>query len=267
MRRVSYGLIGGLLSIGAPLGLLALRTSHGHTWSLWRQISDELRRDPGLYSYVGVSTAAVFTAFGIVLGWRADALAELSVTDELSGLYNARGLSRRLNEEVDRFRRYREPLALLLLDVDGLKQINDRLGHLAGNLVLRHVAAAIGAELRASDVGARWGGDEFAVLAPNASKPAALSLAQRVRSLIASSEADWQPTVSIGVAVTGVDAHERLTTATMMQTADAALYEAKSRGKNSVVVKDAGATWSCCMPPIASVAVRGPGLSGRAPNQ
>lgn len=240
MRSVSYGLIGGLLSVGAPLGLLVLRLARRRTWSLsLRRSAEAARNDLGVYMYVGLSTAVVLTALGVMLGRRADQLAELTETDELTGLHNARGLSRRLNEEVDRFSRYREPLALLLLDVDGLKRINDRFGHSAGNLVLQHVAAAMRAELRASDVAARWGGDEFAILALNVSKLSALSLADKVRSLIAGVSGPWRSTVSIGV-VTTDSAHiqKRLAAAAMMDVADAALYEAKRRGGNNVVVRD-----------------------------
>jgi diguanylate cyclase (GGDEF)-like protein len=240
MRSVSYGFIGGFLSIGAPLGLLALRLARQRSLS-WSPgpLANELRSDLDAYAYVGISTAVAFTVFGIILGRRADALAELSETDELTGLHNARGFSRRLNEEVARFARYREPIALLLLDVDGLKRINDTLGHAAGNLALRHVATAIRAELRASDVGARWGGDEFAILAPNTSNRAALALAERVGCQIASPQVPWRSTVSIGVATTETaQVQQRLTAASMMHTADVALYEAKTRGRGSIVVRD-----------------------------
>jgi GGDEF domain-containing protein len=121
----------------------------------------EIQGDLDVYTYLSISTALVFTALGTALGWQADVLAERSETDLLTGLYNARGLSRRLNDELARFKRYGAPLALLLLDVDGLKEINERFGHSAGDRALVHVADAVRAELRSSDIGARWGGDEF----------------------------------------------------------------------------------------------------------
>ena len=83
------------------------------------------------------------------------------------------GSPARLDAEIKRSRRYREPLSLLFLDVDGLKNINDRHGHRAGSEALREVAGVIRAELRETDTGARWGGDEFTVIAPNTSKDAA----------------------------------------------------------------------------------------------
>lgn len=103
----------------------------------------------------------------------------LSETDVLTGLANARGLFDRLEAELARSRRYHEPLALLLVDLDGLKRINDRHGHHAGDEAIRSLAAVIRFQLRESDVGARWGGDEFAVLAPNTSEHDAVALAAR----------------------------------------------------------------------------------------
>jgi diguanylate cyclase (GGDEF)-like protein len=186
--------------------------------------------------YVSVSTAIAFALFGILLGRQADLLADLSETDALTGLRNARGLSERLEVEIARLGRYPQPLALLLVDLDGMKHTNDRFGHHAGDVALRHVADAIRAELRATDVGARWGGDEFAILAPNTPEPAAMTLAERIRALIARQDVRWPLTASIGVAVAdAAQAQEPMSVATLMQAADAALYEAKHRGRNTVV--------------------------------
>ena len=238
-RSFSYGLVGALLSLGAPLGLLALRRTAQRDWPLpLGHLSDEVVDDLGLYTYITVSTAIVFTAFGVLLGHRADHFAELSETDALTHLCNRRGLSRRLTEELNRFNRYGEPLALLLLDVDGLKDINDRFGHSAGDLALDHVAAAMRNELRASDVGARWGGDEFAILAANTPVTAARSLAERIRALIGRARLPWPLTVSTGIAA--LERHpgrQRVSETTLMQAADASLYDAKNKGRNEVVLK------------------------------
>ena len=168
-RRFAYACAGGFLSAGAPLGLLAVRFARhrrdGGSMSL-RGAIREVSTDPPDYLYVGTSTALAFSLFGYILGRQADRLAELSETDPLTGLSNARGLFDRLDAELGRSRRYREPLALLSVDLDGLKSINDRYGHRAGDDAICSVADVIRSELRESDVGARWGGDEFAVLAP-----------------------------------------------------------------------------------------------------
>ena len=194
--------------------------------------------DPIGYAYVGISTAIAFVLFGFLVGRQTDLLAELSESDVLTGLRNARGFSHRLEDEMSRFARYHEPLALLFVDLDGLKQINDRYGHRAGDVALRHVAQSIRAELRRTDTGARWGGDEFAILAPNTSAPAANALAERVRSLVARQDEPWRLTASIGL--TSIDAtpgDERIDSATLMHTVDAALYEAKRQGGNRVAVQ------------------------------
>jgi diguanylate cyclase (GGDEF)-like protein len=189
------------------------------------------------YIYVGVSTAAAFTLLGYILGRQADRLAELSKTDSLTGLSNARGLFEGLDAELARSRRYREPLALLLVDLDGLKSINDRHGHRAGNEAIRSVADVIRSELRKSDVGARWGGDEFAVLAPGTSRGAASALAERIRALIPERSRGWPLTVSVGVATVDPKLDpERIDSAMLMGAADAAMYEAKRSGRDRVVV-------------------------------
>jgi hypothetical protein len=116
-----------MLAIGAPLGLLrirlARRSRRAGSLSLNGAIR-ELTADPAEFIYVGASTAVAFTLFGYALGRQADRLARLSETDALTGLCNARGLFDRLDAELARSYRYREPLALLLVDLDSLKRIN-----------------------------------------------------------------------------------------------------------------------------------------------
>jgi diguanylate cyclase (GGDEF)-like protein len=183
-----------------------------------------------------MSTAVAFTLFGYILGRQADWLAELSETDPLTGLSNARGFFDRLGAELARSRRYREPLALLSVDLDGLKSINDRYGHRAGDVAIRSVAEVIRSELRESDLGARWGGDEFAVLAPSTSRVAALALAERIRGLIPQRSTRWPLSVSVGVATVDPNTDgEDIDSATLMRAADAAMYEAKRSGRDRVV--------------------------------
>ena len=206
-RRFSYALTAGILSSGAPLNL------------------------PGL----GVARSVLFALFGYMLGRQADELAELAETDGLTCLLNPRGFSARLRSEIKRSKRYREPLSLLFLDLDGLKEINDRYGHRAGSEALRRVAGVIRAELRESDTGARWGGDEFAIIAPNTTSAAAAQFADRIRTRIARHPAEWPMTASIGIAT--VDWSEdgiESDALSLMRDADAAMYEAKRRGKNTI---------------------------------
>ena len=177
----------------------------------------------------------LFALLGYMLGRKADELAGLSETDALTSLLNARGFGARLRSELKRAKRYREPLSLLFLDVDGLKDINDRHGHRAGSEALREVAGVIRRELRESDTGARWGGDEFTIIAPKTTKDAAVQFAERIRASIEEHVSEWPITASIGIgSVDWSDADAEADANALMRDADAAMYEAKRRGKNTV---------------------------------
>jgi diguanylate cyclase (GGDEF)-like protein len=185
--------------------------------------------------YVHGATAVFFALFGYILGRQADDLAELSETDTLTRLLNTRGFVPRLHAEFKRSKRYGQPLTLLFLDLDGLKDINDRFGHRAGSDVLRQVARVIRSELRETDIGARWGGDEFTVLAPNTSEAAAVCLAERIRVRITELEAPRPLTASIGVATLNATDESLIDPSDLIRTADWAMYQAKKNGKNAVV--------------------------------
>ena len=234
-RRSSYVLTALVLASGAPVGLLLVRSLLAGTFSVaWARA--ELASDATAYLYLTVSTTLVFAVFGYVLGQQADRLFELSSTDALTGLRNRRVLQERLEEEFGRAERYGAALSLLLIDLDDLKALNDRQGHRAGDLALRSAAAAIRNGSRAADLAARWGGDEFILLAPSTGRPEARQLAERIRGLVTEGgEQAAQPvTVSVGVATLdlgrGVHSPEAL-----VSLADAALYEAKRLGRNRVV--------------------------------
>ena len=113
-----------------------------------------------------------------------DAMYELASRDELTGVHNRRKLDEELDREFALASRYHRPLALVLLDIDGLKSINDRYGHRAGDLVLRQVADLVGRSLRRETVFARLGGDEFAVLCPETSAEAGREMVTRLRTVI-----------------------------------------------------------------------------------
>jgi diguanylate cyclase (GGDEF)-like protein len=239
-RRFTYALTAGFLSSGAPASLLGvrLRKRTDDPVSL-REVKSELAADRTAYVFIGGATAIMFALFGYILGRQADQLAELSETDPLTGLLNARGFSSRLRAEIKRSKRYREPLSLLFLDLDGLKKINDREGHRGGSAALREVSGVIRAALRESDVAARWGGDEFTILAPNTARTAAFTLAERVRCRIAEQASSWPLTASIGIAThEGDEDGMPADPAALMRAADTAMYEAKKRGKNAVVVAE-----------------------------
>jgi diguanylate cyclase (GGDEF)-like protein len=215
----------------AAVGLLFVRAALSFAPSLKAEFSG----DPLTYVYVFVVTAVVFLALGYVLGRRIDEFRRLSTTDPLTGLANRRAFEDRLREEWLRSRRYGTPLSLLMVDIDGLKRINDEQGHAAGDAVLRAAAAAIAATLRRTDFGARWGGDEFAILSPSTKVDAAERLGQRlIDQLRRQSPLEKMPvTASIGVSTFDQDdaaaSMERL-----WEFADAALYQAKHDGRNRV---------------------------------
>ena len=230
-RRIAYATIGAVLAVGAPLGLLVVRLA-GRGGLHLEQVRRELAADPTTYLYVTVSTAVVFTMFGHVLGRQADALVALSKTDPLTGLGNMLAFHERLEQETSRAARYGESLSLLLVDVDGLKAINDRHGHRAGSGALQAVGRALRTGGRATDLAARVGGDEFALLAPSTAAADAVALAERIRTMVEGG-GPFGVTVSVGVAALvgarGGDGRA------LWDRADAALYEAKRGGRNRVV--------------------------------
>ena len=232
-RSLWYAAVGAILSAGAPTGLLLLRELY-----MPRPVTAELVAERVTYLYVLVATAIVLAIFGFVVGHQADRLAELSHTDALTGLANRRALNLRLEREVRRSERYITPASLLLIDVDGLKAINDTEGHDAGDRVIRRVADAITDCLRDSDFGARWGGDEFAIVAPNTTAEAALHLAERLIALVARERAGRgsrrSVTVSIGIATYDPVREKECDLERLVRSADDALYRAKGNGRNRV---------------------------------
>jgi len=168
-------------------------------------------------------------------------LEQENITDHLIGIYNRRYMDKRLEEEFKRAKRYQQPMSLVLIDIDFFKKVNDTYGHLFGDLVLRHWGGLILSVVRASDIVARYGGDEILVITPSTPPTAAYALAERIRQhiemhkFILSNDPNLkyvQFTVSIGVAslTPEMDQVEKL-----IKEADQALYRAKAQGRNCVV--------------------------------
>ena len=161
----------------------------------------------------------------------------LSETDELTGLFNTRGFAIAANRLFSQATRYGRPASVLMIDSDNLKQVNDTHGHEAGSRLLRQVANAVQAELRATDVPARYGGDEFIVLLPETPPKGALDVAERIRNAIASrplavNGQHISATVSVGIACYPEDGK---TLDALAARADRALYLAKQEGRNRVI--------------------------------
>jgi diguanylate cyclase (GGDEF)-like protein len=166
----------------------------------------------------------------------------LSETDELTGLLNIRGFSTAANLLFGQALRHNRAAAVLMIDSDNLKKVNDAYGHEAGNLLLRQLTRLVQAEMRFTDVLARYGGDEFIVMLPETPAAGALEVAARICAAIASIplERDGKlltsTTVSIGVSVHPANGN-RLDT--LVACADQAMYAAKQRGRNRVVLFEA----------------------------
>lgn len=161
-------------------------------------------------------------------------LEELSFKDGLTNVYNRRYFMLRLEEEVKRHARFGEPVSLVLIDLDRFKELNDQLGHAAGDDALREVSRLLQKYSRAFTVITRYGGDEFAILLVNTPKAGAVTYAQRIRSLIEQHPFTHGPlTISLGVASLPEDVAAG---ADLMPAADKALYEAKRAGRNTLGV-------------------------------
>lgn len=163
-------------------------------------------------------------------------LAVASRTDALTGLPNRRGFVEASEAELERFRRSGRPFTIVLADVDHFKAVNDRFGHATGDEALRAVASAIRANLRAQDVVARWGGEEFILLLPETAEAGGVRAAEFVREQVAASrialaDESLQMTLSLGVSEHRA---ERTLDATLAA-ADRALYRAKESGRNRVL--------------------------------
>jgi diguanylate cyclase (GGDEF)-like protein len=163
-------------------------------------------------------------------------LAAAARTDPKTGLLNATAWQREADGEVARAQRAESPLALLLVDVDHFKSVNDSHGHLVGDEVLRALASELRQQVRESDVVGRFGGEEFTVLLPRTDAAGACRIAERLRSSasglsVAAADARIRVTVSIGVAVFGEHGRDLFE---LLAAADVALYRAKDAGRNQV---------------------------------
>jgi diguanylate cyclase (GGDEF)-like protein len=164
-------------------------------------------------------------------------LEQMAYRDQLTGLRNFRFFKDRFHEEVQRAKRYRHQLSLLMLDIDYFKKFNDTHGHQAGNVALRHLATLLAESARETDFVARYGGEEFALVLTETTKRMALELAERLCHNIESSSVkldngeEYRITVSLGVATLPRDAW---TQETLLEAADQALYASKKMGRNRV---------------------------------
>ena len=199
----------------------------------------EKRRDELFYLKRAVLTMAQeLEALITQLKSEKDKLEELAYTDPLTGLSNRRFFLEEMKRVLETARRYREPLSILMLDVDNFKRINDEYGHDVGDMILKQLAEVIRRSIRSSDIAARFGGEEFIVALPKTDERGALMVAERIRQEFKRSKVkvdgkEVGTTVSIGVA----SFEEGYDLDRLIKEADEALYEAKRTGKDKVVIR------------------------------
>ncbi len=188
-------------------------------------------------------TLADYAAIGIENARAVNRIQELSVTDDCTGLYNARHLFNLLAEEVHRSERFGYEFSLLFLDIDHFKRVNDEFGHIAGSKLLGQVGRCLRENLRLVDSAFRYGGDEFAILLPQTSKDGALVAARRLMRAfhanpwITGAAPSLALRASVGIAGYPLDA---VTPQAIIQLADEMMYQVKQAGRDNIAVAGVG---------------------------
>jgi diguanylate cyclase (GGDEF)-like protein len=162
---------------------------------------------------------------------------QMAVRDTLTGLYNRRYFQQILDYELNRAKRYQQPLSIIFIDLDHFKQVNDRFGHSTGDLFLKQISQKLSGMFRTTDLVARYAGDEFVAVLPATLQEGAMILAHRIQETLG----DYQimvrgTTLQVSVSI-GVDTYENtdgIGSMTLIDRADKAMYEAKARGRNCV---------------------------------
>lgn len=169
----------------------------------------------------------------LVLGKVIQRLSLRAYSDSLTNLWNRRYFDKRLNEEISRIKRTRAQLCLIFFDVDDFKGANDNLGHKTGDVILQTIADILRQQIRNSDIAARWGGDEFAVILPDTGITGAVVVAERIRKNVEEHELCCNVTISVGV----IPLNEKIDPSQALAKVDDAMYKAKKQ-KNTVTVLD-----------------------------
>jgi diguanylate cyclase (GGDEF)-like protein len=207
----------------------------------------EVRLEDGARIHVGATTTLRFAMSDATDAEFQRRMADAALRDPLTGVYNRAMFRERLSAEIIAYRSRPRPLAVLALDIDHFKRVNDVHGHVAGDEVLKRVASALRGAIRPEDVVARWGGEEFVVLARDTPVQHAVQVAERLRTAAAAAVTLWRGTpvrvtLSVGVTVLAPPrqvlphAADRI----LVESADRALYRAKEKGRDRVEVEDAG---------------------------
>jgi len=168
-------------------------------------------------------------------------IAELSraaLIDQLTGLPNRRHIGMRLAESLEQLKRYGLPFGIIFADIDHFKRINDTYGHVVGDEVLRMVSQTLGANIRASDLAGRWGGEEFLIIIRQATPSALAKIAEKLRMLVQNSGLHHeQRFIRVSITMGAAVAREDEDFSALIERADALLYQGKAAGRNRVVIE------------------------------
>jgi diguanylate cyclase (GGDEF)-like protein len=248
-KASSYALLGAVLGQGAPIGAALLQTAVAGGSPLAHVAQHAL-----LYGYMSVSTSIAFGLFGFLLGASADGLLRrrralrhvnrrlkwLSEVDGLTGVLNRRAIQMRLQVELKRAQRDGGAVALLMLDLDRFKRVNDTFGHAVGDRVLRRVGRYLRRMARATDSVGRIGGEEFLAVLPATGIAEAQSFAERLRATIgAPPDSATLPRVTVSVGVLVLYKPEPGAMEEHLRVVDMALYRAKAEGRDRVCLSPA----------------------------
>lgn len=253
LHRLTAGVMASIVFVVIQHGLLALvlKFARGHSISESGMFSSQSLVMDVVLAMIGPVIAilwvegpllVVFGLAPLVLLYRALSLPQLEIEAQMDAkteLFNARHFSAALGEEFERAKRTSSPLSLLVIDLDLLRDINNRYGHLAGDVVLTGIARIFRGNLRPGDVGARFGGEEFCIVLRDTDTPEAIAIAERIRKAVELEPFDVDTsvdpihaTVSIGISTYPLDAENAHD---LLHRADLAAYRAKAEGRNRVV--------------------------------
>ncbi len=246
---LGYAAAGILLGIGAPAGSLLFKYLAQHSGEIRSWINSEWAGAKWFYIYMSTGSVLVFTAASLVvarihvglkqnemnLSEKARRSEEKAARDPLTGLYQFHYIRERLAIEIERSKRYQTPLSCLMIDVDNLKEINDALGHVAGDLVLKKIAAVFQRMVRVIDTATRYGGDEFLIILPVTNAQGAFLAGERLRKAVEKEEILFKGKplkagISVGVGAFPSEKVHDLNS--LLETADQNLYAAKNNGRN-----------------------------------
>lgn len=259
LRRVTTALVGGLM---LSVGLLAYLFGHALVRPV-RRLSEEAARVAGGNLDVDIPVTGfsevsyltqVFNHMVSSLRYGREKLSDankalletnkelhqLSITDGLTGLLNRKHILELLDREISRSRRYGHPVSVLMLDIDHFKNINDTYGHQTGDIVMRRLADLFCETVRENDLVGRYGGEEFLILLPDSATQSGVQTAQRIRKRVQDLKIDASGenvSVTVSIGISSFPQYGQNADAVICA-ADAALYQAKSNGRNQVVISE-----------------------------